>query len=43
MVKEKIKKHLLSLQNNDFFKSNYGAIWEQLSESQRKQLTDLIK
>ena len=42
-VKEKIKQNLTILKSNQFFVENYTTIWEHLSESQRKQLTDLIK
>jgi hypothetical protein len=31
------------VKTSTFFIENYNTLWESLSESQRKQLTDLIK
>lgn len=42
-IRDKIKTHLNSLKTNELFTKNYSALWEGLSEAQRKQLTDAIK
>lgn len=43
VVKDKIKQNLFALKTDAFFLEHYNMIWEHLSESQRKQLTELIK